>query len=269
MENNGSTAIITGATSGIGKEFACRFAEKGYNLIITGRRKSELKKVAKAISTDYRVDVQVIIGDLADQQYRQELCNRIKEACDIDALVNNAGFGIDQSFYTIAIEEIRSMILTHTLATVELTHAVLPGMIERRRGMIINVSSLGAFMPGLTRSLYLGTKSFVHYFTEALSTEVRPLGIRIQSLCPGMTRSDFHRNMQNEKLEKKLRLIPFMSPEEVVNTSLVSVEKGRIFCIPGAINKLFYFIAKVLPVRVFMQIAGFRKEDALELNPLG
>ena len=163
MENNRPTAFITGATSGIGKEFACRFAENGFNLIITGRRKLELEHVAKAISTDYRIKVTFIIGDLANQRYRQKLCNRIKEAGDIDALVNNAGFGIDQSFYTIGIDEIRSMILTHTLATVELIHAVLPGMIERRRGTIINVSSLGAFMPGLTRSMYLGTKSFVHY----------------------------------------------------------------------------------------------------------
>ena len=132
-------------------------------------------------------------------------------------------------------------------ATIELIHAVLPGMIKRRRGTIINVSSLGAFIPGLTRSLYLGTKSFVHYFTEALSAEISPFGIRVQSLCPGMTVSDFHRNICYNEMEKSKRQLPFMTPEEVVSSSLRSLEKGCTLCIPGAINKLFYIVAKLLP----------------------
>lgn len=263
MENKQPIAFITGATSGLGKEFACRFAASGYDLIITGRRKTELIKVAKNISSEYKVRVEVIIGDLANRIYLLKLCERIKKSGNTDVLVNNAGFGIDHAFHMIGIDDIRSMLFTHMNATVELIHAVLPGMIKRRRGTIINVSSLGAFIPGLTRSLYLGTKSFVHYFTEALSTEISPFGIRVQSLCPGMTVSDFHRNICYNEMEKRKRQLPFMTPEEVVTSSLRSLEKGCTLCIPGAINKLFYIVAKLLPTRVLMQTSGFRKEKPL------
>ena len=261
METKNPIAVITGATSGIGKEFASRFAEKGYDLVITGRRKIQLKEVAKSISSQSGIHVEVSTGDLSNRLYRQRLCTRIRALGNVDVLVNNAGFGINQAFQKTGIDEIRSMIDTHTVATVELIHAVLPGMTGRRRGTIINVSSLGAFIPGFTRSLYLGTKCFNHYFTEALSTELVPLGIRLQSLCPGMTTSDFHRHIHDGNLEKKMGLLPFMSPEDVVSTSLKSLDSGRVLCIPGAMNKVLYLLAKILPTQVLMMLSGFRKEE--------
>ena len=260
MKNSRSMAIITGATSGIGKEFACRFAAAGHDLIITGRRTLELRKVAEDLSSQYRVDVEVMTGDLADGRYCQELCEKIKRAGNIEVLVNNAGFGIDHAFHAIGIEDTRSMLYTHMIATVELIQAVLPGMIKRGSGTIINVSSLAAFTPGFSRSLYLGTKAFIHYFTEALFTEIGQFGIRMQSLCPGMTVSDFHRNTQRENFEKKMSLLPFMSPEQVVSTSLNALKTGWVLCIPGFWNKLFYISAKLLPTKVLMRISGFRKE---------
>lgn len=259
MKTSHPTALITGATSGIGKVFAFRYAGKGYDLILTGRRKKELEGVAATIAGRYPVHVSLMTGDMTDPEYRQRLAGRIRQEEDLEVLVNNAGFGIDRAFDQTAIEEIRSMMYTHMTATVELIHAALPAMIRRSSGTIINVSSLGAFIPGLTRSLYLATKSFVHYFTEALSTEIHRQGIRIQSLCPGMTVTDFHRNNHNEKLQDKLRLIPFMSAEAVVDTSLRSLEHGHVFCIPGVINKLFYTIAKLLPIKLLAAMSGFRK----------
>ena len=268
MEPNQHTAIITGATSGIGKAFAHRFAENGFNLIITGRRPEELKNVAKTLSTTYNIIVTTFIGDLTDPQIRLNLCNLIKETGKIDVLINNAGFGIDLPFYGTCITDISSMISTHIVATTEITHAVLPEMIRQRKGIIINVSSLGAFIPGLTRSMYLATKSFVHYFTESLSMEVRQFGITVQSLCPGMTRSDFHRNHTNAELEKKFELIKFMTPEEVVDQSLKALKKRRVLCIPGALNKLFFVIAKSLPLWVLQRISGFRNEESIEHTPV-
>jgi short-subunit dehydrogenase len=185
----------------------------------------------------------------------------IQQAGEIDVLINNAGFGIDHPFHGNSLGDIRSMISTHILAVSELTHIVLPGMMRRRRGTIINVSSLGAFTPGLTRSLYFSTKSFVHYFTVSLFMEVRSFGIKVQSLCPGMTRSNFHRNLQKEELEKKFGLLKFTTPEEVVFQSLKTLEKGWVLCIPGTANKLFYIIAKCLPSRILMRIATFRNKE--------
>ena len=264
METQQHTAIITGATSGIGKAFAHRFAENGFDLIITGRRPEELKNVAKTLSSTYNINVSTFIGDLTDPQIRLNLCNLIKKVGNIDVLINNAGFGIDRPFYGTCITDISSMISTHIVATTEITHAVLPEMIRQRKGIIINVSSLGAFIPGLTRSMYLATKSFVHYFTESLSMEVRQFGITVQSLCPGMTRSDFHRNHTNAELEKKFELIKFMTPEEVVDQSLKALNKRCVLCIPGTLNKLFFVIAKSLPLWVLHRISGFRNEACME-----
>ena len=260
METKNKVAFITGATSGIGKEFACRFAGKGFDLIITGRRKQILAEVASVISSTYGVNVEIMTGDLCDSRYRDRLCKRIMDAGNIEVLINNAGFGIDREFYGIRLEGIRSMIGTHALATAELIHAVLPGMIARGTGTIINVSSLGAFIPGFTRSLYLGTKSFVHYFSEALSAEIRHFGIKVQSLCPGMTESDFHRGISDPGRNKKMHLLPFMRPEKVVSASLRSLEKEWLFCIPGAYNKLLFALASVLPPRLLILLAGFQHD---------
>ena len=261
MEPHHHTAVITGATSGIGKAFASAFAEKGFDLIITGRRKEDLLKVVNTLSSGYGIRVETFVGDLADPLNRLALCQMIQQAGEIEVLINNAGFGIDRPFHGNSIDEIRSMISTHILATSELTHIVLPGMMNRKKGTIINVSSLGAFTPGLTRSMYFSTKSFVHYFTVSLFIEVRSFGIKVQSLCPGLTRSDFHRNLQNEELQKKFRLLKFSTPEEVVSQSLKTLEKGRVMCIPGTVNKLFFIIAKCLPSRILMRIAKFRNKE--------
>ena len=261
MKALNSIAFITGATSGIGKEFANRFAASGYDLILTGRREPELKQVAEAISNEHHVKVEIMIGDLTDSNYCQALCERIKQAGNIEVLVNNAGFGIEDVFHMIKIEEIRSMLCTHMMATVELIHAVLPGMIRRRCGTIINLSSLGAFTPGFSKSLYLGTKAFIHYFTEALLPEVHKYGIRLQSLCPGMTVSDFHRHIKDETYRKKIHRLPFMLPEEVVARSFKALKRGVVLCIPGVLNKLLYLISRLLPIRVLMLISGSGKEQ--------
>jgi hypothetical protein len=216
--------------------------------------------VATDISETYRVNVETYIGDLTDTKCRSEISARIKTA-GIDVLVNNAGFGIDHAFHNIGLADIRSMIMTHDLAAVEFIHAALPGMISHRKGIIINVSSLGLFFPGITRSLYLATKSFLHYFTKALSMEVYPYGIRLQSLCPGMTYSDFHERAAKNSQPGKTKGLNFMSPDEVVETSLKSIENGNLICIPGTLNKILVIIVKALPVKILRLFSRFRLEE--------
>jgi short-subunit dehydrogenase len=248
MKTQHPKAVITGATSGIGRSFALKLAEKGYDLVLTGRRKKELNEVVEDISTKFNVRVETIIGDLTDEFCREKISNRIKSEHSIDLLINNAGFGIDHAFHRIALEDVHSMIMTHDMAAIDFIHAALPGMINLRKGAIINVSSFGLFFPGFTRSLYLATKSFIHYFTKALSMEVYPYGVRVQSLCPGMTYSDFHMRSGSESIKKVSGPLPFMSPERVVTISLKALEEGSVVCIPGTLNKLMLVIAKLLPV---------------------
>jgi len=253
-------ALITGGTSGIGRSFAYKLAEKGYDLILTGRRKKELDEVAENISETYQIKVDTIIGDLSNAQCRSVICERIKTDGNIDILVNNAGFGIDHAFHRIALEDVHSMIMTHDLAAIDFIHAALPGMMSRRNGVIINVSSFGLFFPGFTRSLYLATKSFIHYFTKALSMEVYPYGIRLQSLCPGMTYTDFHNRLSKVDFKKNRSLLQFMSPDQVVNISLKALESGKVVCIPGVLNKLMLIVAKLLPSKMLRWLSRSRIE---------
>ena len=251
------TAVITGATSGIGKAFALEYARKGFDLIVTGRRQDELQHVADILARHYPIRVWIFAGDLSDPANRSALSSMIEKAGIVDVLINNAGFGIDRPFYGNSLDDIRSMINTHVLATTELTHAVLPGMMKRRKGTIINVSSLGIFTPALTRCLYFSTKSFVHCFTEALSMEMHPYGIKVQSLCPGLTRTDFHRNMKEEEKQKKFKLLDFGCPEKVVSQSLKTLGNGSVICIPGLVNKLLYMLSRLLPLRFQAILANY------------
>jgi len=266
MKTQHLTAVITGATSGIGKSFANKLAEKGYDLILTGRRKEELQNVAANISETYHVKVEIFIGDLTNTKCRSEISERIKTT-SIDVLINNAGFGIDHAFHKIGLGDIRSMIMTHDLAAVEFIHAALPGMISHRKGIIINVSSFGLFFPGFTRSLYLATKSFLHYFTKALSLEVYPYGIRLQSLCPGMTYTDFHERARKNNQNGKIKSLNFMSPDRVVEISLKSLKNGNIICIPGNLNRLMVLIVKALPIKILRYLSRFRLEEPQIVTP--
>ncbi len=267
METKNLTAVITGATCGIGRSFAYKLAEKGYDLILTGRRRSELQKVAEDIVKTFRIKVEIIIGDLTCAKCRSEIRAKIKSTPTIDVLINNAGFGNDRPFYNTGMKDLRAMIITHDLAAIEFIHAVLPGMMRNRRGTIINVSSLGAFIPGFTRTLYLATKSFLHHFSKALSMEVHPYGIKVQSLCPGMTSTEFHKRASKNNFSGKLNALNFMSPDKVVEISMKSLKRSRVVCIPGCLNILIVLIAKALPGMVLRFLSKFRNEQPDKMFP--
>jgi uncharacterized protein len=264
MEPKHPLAVITGASSGIGKAFAERLAREGYDLLITSKTLWELESVAAILTNSYRVNVTCVAGDLKDPLHRAQLGQKIRNMERTEILINNAGFGIDRPFHRVPLDNILSMINTHDLAPVELVHAVLPGMIARQRGTIINVSSLCAFLPGLSRTAYAATKAFLHLFSLGLNIELAPHGIYVQSLCPGFVITNFMRTRQNESLEKKFEHMNFMSPEEVVSDSLRSVKKGRALCIPGKSYWFSYLLSRILPLSVFRYISAFRRKEVKE-----
>jgi short-subunit dehydrogenase len=257
------TALITGATSGIGRAFAERFASMGYDLIITGRRKDVIEKAAGEISKQNGVKVSVVLAELSEEAGISKVLKEIKKAGRIDALVNNAGFGLDNLFYDENVENHLKMVAVHIDAPVRLTHAVLPGMIKSGGGIVINVSSLGSFLPTPLNSIYGGTKAFLNIFSGSLHVELRSKGIKFQSLCPGFTSTDFHIQMGVEE-EIKKDVKHWMSPVEVVNYSMKSLAKGKIICIPGFRNRLLGILPFIFPEKIYYGIIGMMYKKYLE-----
>jgi short-subunit dehydrogenase len=249
MQRHRGLACITGATSGIGEAFARRFASDGYNLVITGRRREKIQTLAKEISDKYGINVDVEIAELSDSTTLQTLANKLGEIKNLEILVNNAGFSVKEFFHgeNFSIQE--KMLKVHCLATMKLTHSVLSNMIANRRGAIINVSSLSAFSPFLTNAIYAATKRFVLMFSESLHLELKKTGVKVQALCPGITRTDFHERMgyDRKKVYKKKGLMKAMSAEEVVDISLKCLKKDRVVCIPGFHNRFITVLLKILP----------------------
>ena len=242
------TALITGATSGIGAVFAKRFAARGYDLIITGRRNNLIAKTADDLKTNYNTRVNVIIAELSDDKDIESLVSTIKNTGNLEVLINNAGFGKKNNFLEEDIITYEKMVKVHCLTTMKLTYSALPVMIKNKKGTIINVSSMAAFFPLPKSSVYSATKSFINIFSESIHLELKGTGVRIQALCPGMTRTDFHTRigMDPSEVYKDRGMAKAMTPEEVVDISLKCLEKNRVICIPGSNNKFISILPRIL-----------------------
>lgn len=242
-------ACITGATSGIGAAFAKQFAARGYDLLLTGRRRKKIDGLAQELRTTHRINVSVEILDFVDEKALDNFTVQVRNIENLHVLVNNAGFGAEGSFHQQNLENHLAMIRVHNDATVKLCHAALSGMFARRNGTIINVSSIRSFVPSPVSAMYAATKAFVTMFTESLHLEYAESGIKVQALCPGLTRTDFHEKMgfDTGKFYQDKGVLKAMTAEKVVAVSLRDLERGKVICLPGLSNKLLYSIAMLLP----------------------
>jgi short-subunit dehydrogenase len=251
---NNKTALITGATSGIGAAYAKRLACQGYNLILTGRRKEKVTALANELSQAYHVNVEVIIVELSDSIELDTLVDRI-ENLNINILINNAGFGINKYFNDEDPRTQEEMVRVHIICPIRLIHAVLPNMISRGGGVIINVSSVGAFLSIPKNSIYSGTKAFLRAFTESLHIELMGTGVKVQVLCPGLVRSDFHEKIGLSKSEQEnTGLVRWRSPEEIVDISIKGIEKNEVVCIPGWSTRIRIFLMSILPKQIYYSL---------------
>jgi short-subunit dehydrogenase len=244
-------ALVTGASSGIGEVFARRLAAGGAALVLVARREDRLEALAKELD----VAVEVLAADLADPDDLRRVEERVASTADpVDLLVNNAGFGTTGPFHTLDVEREEEEVRVNVLAVVRLTRAALPGMVERRHGGIVNVSSLAAFQSDPGNAVYGGTKAFVLSFSEAVAEEVRKTGVRVQCLCPGYTRTEFQTTAEYEtsRIPKAL----WQAPEQVVDTSLAALAKGKVLCVPGVHNKVAAVGSGFLPRVVQRKLAG-------------
>lgn len=242
------TALVTGASSGIGAVYARALARQGYHLVLVARRVDRLQALAVELEELYGTRVEILTADLSRDRGIASVERRIaagEAAGDdalppIDFLVNNAGYDVFGSFVEIAIKKHLDLINCMELAVVRLTHATLPGMLKRGRGAIVNVSSMGSFIAKPYDAIYVATKSFLNLFSESLATEIEGSGVRIQALCPGFTRTEFHDIPELAKYNVSERL-PFWlwsEPESVVEASLRGIAEDRRLVVPGLVNQL-------------------------------
>ncbi len=246
-------ALITGATSGIGAVYAKKYAEKGYDLILTGRRKKVIEKRAAKLKEEYKVNVDIYLVELSNNEEVEKFIKEISDK-DINVLINNAGFGINNNYHHEDFSNWETMLDVHVRVPMKLVYVVLPNMIKNKEGSIINLSSISAFLPIPRNSIYSGTKSFMKVFSETLNLELKGSEVKVQALCPGFTKSDFHQKMGMDK--SKHEDANWMSAEDVVNISLQYLKKDKVVCIPGFKNKLIVFLLKLLPETIYNKIAS-------------
>jgi len=254
-------ALITGATSGIGAEYARRLAAEGYDLIITGRRETKIRALAGELSDTFGSVVDVILVELSDSLQVDDLIEKIKGR-DIHMLINNAGFGTTRFFSHEPFELQEKMILVHILAHMKIIYAVLPGMLKKQAGIIINVSSSGAFLPSPKTAVYSGTKALLVAFTESLHMELEGAGVQVQVVCPGPTKTEMPVRLGIPE-ERIIDWGPFkwISPQEVVECSLRCLKKKKVLCIPGQMNKMQIFMRHFIPESLYYKTTSrfFRK----------
>lgn len=249
-------ALITGASAGLGLCFAKQLAQKGFDLILVARRRDRLQSVAAKLEADYNIQCEIISADLSDIDEIKKTAALIKQIDHLNVLINNAGFATIGDFADVPIGKTMQMFHLHMASCVLLTHAALQEMLKRKRGAIINVSSVAAFTLTPGNVMYDATKAFLKTFSENIQLEVRDDGIRIQALCPGFTRTEFHEVRDFENFDRSV--VPdalWMTADEVVSLSLKALEKnGKVVFIPGWKNRLStWFITRSSMIRKILQ----------------
>jgi short-subunit dehydrogenase len=242
------TAIVTGASSGIGEEFARQLSERGYTVVLVARRRDRLDAIANEIG-----NAEVIEADLSKPEGVAAVVARIGKG-DIDLLVNNAGFGNNGVFGEMPLARELEEIDLNVRALTELSHAAINQMKPKRAGTIINVGSTGSYQPVPYMSTYAATKAYVLFFSEGLHEEAKQYGVTVTCLCPGGTRTEFQQVAGVD--EKRLPRGSFMGPAPVVKAALDGAKKGRGIVVPGAVNKTTANLARILPRSTVRKIAG-------------
>jgi len=246
-------ALVTGASSGIGAAFAECLARDRYDLIIVARQHARLEEIAARLRQKHRIDVEVLAADLTDHA-ELRVVEKVVEDASLDLLVNNAGFGTMGAFAQLPVDKEEQEIHLNVIALMRLTRAVLPGMLARGRGGIINVSSMAGFQPAPYNTTYGATKAFVNSFTEGLHEELRGTGVRVQALCPGFTRTEFQARAGIDV--SNLPSFVWMSAPDVAEASLHALRQGTIVCTPGLANRAVVTLTGALPRGFTRRVVG-------------
>jgi short-subunit dehydrogenase len=254
----GKTALITGASVGIGRDLAELFARDGHHLVLTARNESQLQELATKLRDQYQVNVEVIVQDLSASGASQLIFEQLQSKT-IDYLVNNAGFGTHGPFADAEIQSQLAMLQVNIIALTHLTSLFLPAMLARKTGRILNVASLAAFLPGPFMAVYYATKAYVLSFSEALSSEIAGTGVTVTALCPGPVRTEFQKRAGIDEVPRgKGNATSSMEVAEIGYNAMMS---GRRVVVAGFINKLSAFAIRFIPRSAAAAIARGRNKN--------
>jgi len=250
------TVLVTGASAGIGKAIAEVFASEGFDLVITARRQDRLEALAGDLRQRFGRRVTTIAADLADPAAPARIVDALSQAgLTVDALVNNAGYGVPGKFVDTTWEQQRDMVQVMVMALAELTHRLLPGMIARRYGRIINVASVAGLVPQAAgHPLYGASKSLVIQFSQSIALEGMPHNVYTTALCPGFTYSEFHDVNGMRAQVSRLPSWMWMDAGTVARQGFDAVMAGRIICVNGRVNRAMVFFARYLPRWLVMAV---------------
>ena len=241
------TALITGASGGLGLSFVNLFAKDGYDLVLVARNSERLEEIKKDVEQKYNIKALVVAKDLCSPSGADEVYEATKQAgINIDVLVNNAGFGDFGEFHNSDINKQIRMVDLNCIALMHLCHLYLPDMLKQKSGNILNVDSIAAFQPGPLMSVYYATKAFVLSFSQALTRELKGTGVKVTALCPGPIRTNFDNaaDLGESGLFKNLKV---WDPDTVAEFGYKNMKKGKSLCVCGFLNKLIVFANRLAP----------------------
>jgi uncharacterized protein len=259
-ESSRPLAVVTGASAGIGREFCTQLAARGYDLLIVARDAARLEALKRELETARGISVDVFPADLTLDDDVTRLVGLIAGLPRLALLVNNAGFGTQGHLADASPARQEAMIRLHALTPMRLTQAALTVLLTNRRGAIVNVSSVASFLYSAGSVNYCATKAYLTTFSEGLASELAGSGVRVQALCPGFTRSEFHQRMSADVTDRPAWM--WLSAGQVVEASLRNLQRrGPVVCIPGFRYKLMVFLLRHLPRPVIGQLTRLRSRS--------
>jgi uncharacterized protein len=251
MHHAYQTALVTGASRGIGERLARRLAADGSDLVLVARRAEPLQVLAATLRSAHQVSVEVLTADLASPAGLAAIEARLSDpARPVELLVNNAGLGVEGAFADLAAARAQEQIAVNVTAVVRLTRAALPGMLGRRHGGVLNVSSVAGFYPSPGAAVYGASKAFVTSFSESLAAELKGRGVHVTALCPGLTRT----RARDEAVSGPAALA-WLDADKVAAAGLEAVAAGRVLAVPGAQYKSALSLTRVIPRAVVRSAA--------------
>lgn len=257
-EGQGRTALVTGASSGIGKAFAELLAKKGYSVVITARRADRLEALAGELKQKYGVAVHTLVADLAQPDASQQIANELaSRGLQIDFLVNNAGYGVPGTYVSVPWSDHDRFLQVMVTAVMDLTYRLLPAMIQRKWGRIINVASVAGMVPSPAgHTLYGASKAFLIRMSEALASENITNGVNVTALCPGFTWSEFHDVLGTRDRMNKMPKFLWLKADDVAREGYEAVMKGQSVVVNGGIYRFLVWLNGAMPRGIARRVSG-------------
>jgi uncharacterized protein len=259
------TALVTGASSGLGLVYATKLAQRGYDVILVARRRERLEALATQLAQDYGVEAAVVTADLATEEGIARVVQVIAATPNLNLLVNNAGFGLSSTFADSDTDRHLEMVRLHIHAVILLTRAALPAMLAQKRGAVVNVSSLMSFYPIYGSSSYAGTKCYLRAFTEVLHQELMGTGVRVQCLCPGFVETELQGTANIQKLA--LPDFVWMQSEPVIEQSLRDLAHDEVISVPGIGYRVLATLSHVVPRSLFYVVGQWLGKSRVRGKP--